>query len=364
MTGPRQARKSFGSDNHAGTHPDVMRAIVEANTGDAVAYGADPWTERADRRAETARRRRGRGVPGPQRQRRERARARPAARPARGGHLRRDRAHQHRRVRRRRADTRHQAADGPRAGRQDHARADRQPPGRARRRALRPAGRGRRHPVDRVRHLLLPRGTARDQGVLRGQPAARLTWTAPGWPTPRRTSAAPSPSSPRARTCSASAAPRTARWASRPSSSCTRRRRQRAVPAQAAHAALVQDALPRRAVQRAARRTTSGCGTPPTPTRWPPGSPTAWPACPGWRWSTRSRRTRFSPAWTPSHVAALQRDWTFHVWDETTSTVRWMTAFDTEETRRRRVPGRHRGRDRSRLGLAVRDLRPRRLGFT
>jgi threonine aldolase len=39
--------KSFGSDNHAGTHPAVMRAIIEANTGDAVAYGADPWTERA-----------------------------------------------------------------------------------------------------------------------------------------------------------------------------------------------------------------------------------------------------------------------------------------------------------------------------
>ncbi len=46
MTG-LAARKSFGSDNHAGTHPDVMRAIVEANTGDAAAYGADPWTERA-----------------------------------------------------------------------------------------------------------------------------------------------------------------------------------------------------------------------------------------------------------------------------------------------------------------------------
>src|SRR5215475_708669 len=40
-------RKSFGSDNHSGTHPAVMRAIVEANTGDAPAYGADPWTERA-----------------------------------------------------------------------------------------------------------------------------------------------------------------------------------------------------------------------------------------------------------------------------------------------------------------------------
>ena len=39
--------KSFGSDNHSGTHPAVMRAILEANTGDAVAYGADPWTERA-----------------------------------------------------------------------------------------------------------------------------------------------------------------------------------------------------------------------------------------------------------------------------------------------------------------------------
>jgi threonine aldolase len=34
----------------------------------------------------------------------------------------------------------------------------------------------------------------------------------------------------------------------------------------------------------------------------------------------------------PGHVASLQRDWMFHVWDEPTSTVRWMTAFDTEES--------------------------------
>src|ERR1700677_264163 len=40
MTGP----KSFGSDNHAGAHPAVLQAIVDANTGDAVAYGADQWT--------------------------------------------------------------------------------------------------------------------------------------------------------------------------------------------------------------------------------------------------------------------------------------------------------------------------------
>jgi threonine aldolase len=31
------------------------------------------------------------------------------------------------------------------------------------------------------------------------------------------------------------------------------------------------------------------------------------------------------------HVTELQREWTFHVWDETTSVVRWMTAFDTPE---------------------------------
>jgi threonine aldolase len=32
------------------------------------------------------------------------------------------------------------------------------------------------------------------------------------------------------------------------------------------------------------------------------------------------------------HIAQLQRDWTFHLWDESTSVVRWMTAFDTLES--------------------------------
>ncbi len=40
-------RKSFGSDNHAGAHEAVLRAVIEANTGDAVAYGDDEWTRRA-----------------------------------------------------------------------------------------------------------------------------------------------------------------------------------------------------------------------------------------------------------------------------------------------------------------------------
>jgi threonine aldolase len=33
----------------------------------------------------------------------------------------------------------------------------------------------------------------------------------------------------------------------------------------------------------------------------------------------------------PRHIAALQRDWTFHLWNEKESVVRWMTAFDTTE---------------------------------
>jgi threonine aldolase len=34
----------------------------------------------------------------------------------------------------------------------------------------------------------------------------------------------------------------------------------------------------------------------------------------------------------PRHITALQRDWFFHVWDETESVVRWMAAFDTTES--------------------------------
>src|SRR5580693_5335714 len=41
------SRKSFGSDNQAGTHEAVLRMIGEVNAGDLPAYGADPWTARA-----------------------------------------------------------------------------------------------------------------------------------------------------------------------------------------------------------------------------------------------------------------------------------------------------------------------------
>ena len=42
--------KSFGSDNHAGAHQAVVNAVIAANTGDATAYGEDEWTRRATAR--------------------------------------------------------------------------------------------------------------------------------------------------------------------------------------------------------------------------------------------------------------------------------------------------------------------------
>lgn len=46
MKNPTPSR-SFASDNNAGVHPDVMKAIAAANDGHVVAYGDDPFTERA-----------------------------------------------------------------------------------------------------------------------------------------------------------------------------------------------------------------------------------------------------------------------------------------------------------------------------
>jgi len=41
--------RSFASDNHAGIHPEVLKAIERANVGDAIAYGGDVYSERAKR---------------------------------------------------------------------------------------------------------------------------------------------------------------------------------------------------------------------------------------------------------------------------------------------------------------------------
>jgi threonine aldolase len=40
-------RHLFASDNTSGVHPEVMAALVAANSGHALGYGDDPWTEAA-----------------------------------------------------------------------------------------------------------------------------------------------------------------------------------------------------------------------------------------------------------------------------------------------------------------------------
>ena len=44
---PAPPDRLFASDNAAGAHPAVLEALVRANTGHALAYGADPWTGQA-----------------------------------------------------------------------------------------------------------------------------------------------------------------------------------------------------------------------------------------------------------------------------------------------------------------------------
>lgn len=41
-------RNGFGSDNHAGVHPEILQAVIAANVGHAHSYGDDPFTERAE----------------------------------------------------------------------------------------------------------------------------------------------------------------------------------------------------------------------------------------------------------------------------------------------------------------------------
>lgn len=38
--------RGFGSDNHAGVHPNILKALSEANTEHAPSYGTDPLTEK------------------------------------------------------------------------------------------------------------------------------------------------------------------------------------------------------------------------------------------------------------------------------------------------------------------------------
>jgi len=39
--------RSFASDNNAGVHPEILKAIARVNEGHVVGYGADPYTASA-----------------------------------------------------------------------------------------------------------------------------------------------------------------------------------------------------------------------------------------------------------------------------------------------------------------------------
>ncbi|HEX5172390.1 MAG TPA: low specificity L-threonine aldolase [Cyclobacteriaceae bacterium] len=40
-------RKTFASDNYSGVHPSIMEGLLKANVGHAASYGADQWTRNA-----------------------------------------------------------------------------------------------------------------------------------------------------------------------------------------------------------------------------------------------------------------------------------------------------------------------------
>ncbi len=42
-------KRSFASDNNAGVPPQILKAINEANAGDCIAYGEDPFTKKAEK---------------------------------------------------------------------------------------------------------------------------------------------------------------------------------------------------------------------------------------------------------------------------------------------------------------------------
>ncbi|MDP4208009.1 MAG: low specificity L-threonine aldolase [Bacteroidota bacterium] len=44
---PQDNKRGFASDNNAGVHPDVLRALIDANSGHTIAYGEDLYTRQA-----------------------------------------------------------------------------------------------------------------------------------------------------------------------------------------------------------------------------------------------------------------------------------------------------------------------------
>ena len=199
----------------------------------------------------------------------------------------------------RRAHPRDQAADRARAGREDHARTDRHPA----------AGRGDEHFAQPGVVAVTQStefgtcysldGTAGDQGILRGQRAARL----PGRRTPRQRGGAPRLHARGHRGVRGRAQLRRhqerrdgRRGGHRDAAPATRSTHR-------TYASSTCSSRPRCAssAHSSARcsPTTSGGGTPATPTQWPPGWRPASRRFPASTWCIPSRRTPCSRVSTP-----------------------------------------------------------------
>ncbi len=105
--------------------------------------------------------------------------------------------------------------------------------------------------------------------------------------------------------------------------------RRRTVPAQAADPADLQDAFRGGPVRRAACRMTCGGATPSHANAMARRLADGVRDVDGVEIVYPVQANAVFARLAPRHIAALQRDWTFHVWDERDSVVRWMTAFDT-----------------------------------
>ena len=109
------------------------------------------------------------------------------------------------------------------------------------------------------------------------------------------------------------------------------------LPAQAQHAALVEDAVRLGAADRAATRATCGCATPRTPTRWPRGCARAsrrgsrTVRSRGVAFTSRRRRTASSRRCPTASPTSLRESFRFYDWDAARTEVRWMCSFDTHE---------------------------------
>ena len=241
--------RGFASDNYAGVHPEVLAALALANGGHQVAYGADAYTEHLQEVF--------RGHFGPARrgfpvfngtganvialQARHRALGR--------GDLRRVRAHPRRRVRRARAGRRAEAADRAHRGRQAHPRADRPAGVRLRGRAPGASRRSSRSPrPPNWAPATRPRRSRRSATTPTSW-ACPCTWTAPASPTPAASLDVPLR---RVHHAGGGRHPVLRRHQERPAvrrvpSSCSAPTRVRAMPlpAQAVHAARLQDAIRR-----------------------------------------------------------------------------------------------------------------------